>query len=126
RRFEPHIFAKLLRVIGQLRAAQQRAERPAHALAWAGHDLVGDLFLLRRHGFRRERLEALRIHLGSSVMRSTAYPVSGEESRGSKLMLGASAMTTSAQAAIGRNASAPAPVRSQTSPLRIGTITAHA
>src|SRR6266446_965136 len=73
RAVEADVLAHLLRAVGELRAAQQRVERAAHAAARAAGDLLVHLALRLAHLRRRQRLEA-PVHKPSLMTCSTILP----------------------------------------------------
>src|SRR5712691_11182640 len=68
---EAHGFAQFLRPVRELRAAQQRVERPAHSAARPGRDLLVDLALRAGHVAFAQHLEA---RLAASVHDSSVLP----------------------------------------------------
>src|SRR5882762_1983357 len=69
---EAHVFAELLRAVRQLRAAEQRVERPAHSAARPGRNLLVDLALRAGHVAFAQHLEArlaASVHDSSVVIR---------------------------------------------------------
>src|SRR5216684_16485 len=89
RAFEAHGFAKFLCAVRELRAAQQRVERPAHPAARSGRDLLVDLALRAGHVAFAQHLEArLAASVHSSVVTRPKTVLSDYDSGLDKLLRG--------------------------------------